>query len=720
MKHSGSVFLLLNACIQLLLFIYIGESFVILPTNTTDENDASKISSTLLLLYDVDNVILKHLGPGKTYINPEIVPLLAYMHNLHKSKDSRILLPRIFSHGCGTITKLSESKSVKPRIVDSSQSLDNSDVSDLFSIKIDEVGDAYLLNEVYYLKENGQSEYIHHPIDIFKVFFADENELETSIPSIIPFNRVLERKSIYFDGINSALNNQESIVYKKYIQKAKRTIGGQPIHIDSILNGIDEVQGKSFLKKLFIKISFFPKVWPFDLRSEELPFIKDLVKYRGYINGKIQFGTTILLIDDLVAHFNFGCVHEHFTEEYKVFIILVRKFIPNGNLENLSREFQKSIPVPIGTTPYNPFDIREVNAKMNKLLQKFPEETRPDIFYKEIRNEFIYDSPTYPKCGYDISKPFPFYFLIIIECDILYNLIKLFIDDRMAEEVTYLLNISSYIAVMSGRKSCEYAFLMVKHLIASGFNQWSGKILPLTMIKGRNTDDLDDYSPPFSHYSKKNMNNSRQNLNSQDRHIFMSKLYSRMPRSRTMVLRLDYHGDPSRIQYSDYTCFLNAPPNKDESMNFPSKSTKYRQQLNLQSNSRLSKFFGVRPSGEIKTITMLQKLIIVFNKIEGVLRSTIKASKNANSPEDDHDHPVHTQFDYEQTNHMDEYVNIEDEYTITQGVNPKTSTGQKHTTAPPTTYPQASYSFLSIFYTIVEILKNELPKEYIFCVGSVD
>ncbi|OII75312.1 uncharacterized protein cubi_01833 [Cryptosporidium ubiquitum] len=719
MKHSGILFLLLNTCMQLLLSIYIGESFKVLPTNITDERDGSKIGPTLLILYDVDNVILKHVGPGKTYINPEIVPFLASMYNLRNSKDPRILLPRIFSHGCGTVSKLSESKLIKPRILDSNQSLDNDD-SHHFSIKINDVGDAYLLNEVYYLKKDGQSEYIHHPIDIFKIFFADENELEANIPSIIPFNRVLERKSIYFDGPISGLNSQETIFYKKYIQKAKRTMGGQPFLIDSITNGMDEIQGKAFLKKLFTKISSLPKVWPFDLRSEELPFIKDLVKYRGYVNGKIQFGTTILLIDDLVAHFNFGCVHEHFSEEYRVFIIVVKKFIPNSDVENLTREFQKSIPVPIGTTPYSPFDIREVNAKMNKLLQKLPEETHPDIFYREIRNEFIYDSPTYPKCGYDISRPFPFYFLVVIECDILYNLIKLFIDDRMAEEVTFLLNTSSYIAVISGRKSCEYAFSMVKHLIASGFYQWSGKILPLATIKGRNTDDLDDYSPSFSQHSKKNVKNPGQNLNSQDRHIFMSKLYSRMPRSRTMVLRLDYHGDPGRIQYSDYTCFLNAPPNEDVPANFPSKSTKYRQRLNLQSDSRISKFFGVAPSGEMKTVTILQKLTVVLNKVEGVLRSTAKASRNTLSPKDEH-LATHTQSEEEHTNHMDEYVGIEEEHIVAQSTTSKANTGQKQTaSAPPTTYPQVSYSFLSIFYTIVEILKEEFPKEYIFCIGSTN
>ncbi|KAH8583923.1 uncharacterized protein ELE39_002681 [Cryptosporidium sp. chipmunk genotype I] len=718
MKHNASI-LLLNACIKLLLSIYLGESLKVLPTNTTDERNALKKGSTLLLLYDVDNVILKHVGPGKTYINPEIVPLLASMYNLRKSNDPRILLPRIFSHGCGTAAKLSESKLVKPRIFDSNQSLDNNYDFYNFSTKIDDIGDAYLLNEVYYLKKYGQPETIHHPIDIFKIFFADENELETGIPSIIPFNRVLERKSIYFDSITLGLNSQESLFFKKHIQKAKRTIGGRPFLLDSIPNGMDEVQGKAFLKKLLTKISSFPKVWPFDLRSEELPFIKDLVKYRAYISGKVQFGTTILLLDDLVAHFNFGCVHEHFTEEYKVFIIVIRKFMPNGDQENLSREFQKSIPVPIGTTPYSPFDIREVNVKINKILQNFPDDTHPDIFYKEVRNEFVYDSPTYPKCGYDISKPFPFYFLVIIECDILYNLIKLFIDDRMAEEVTYLLNIASYIAVISGRRSCEYAFSMVKHLIASGFYQWSNKILPLTMIKGRNTDDTGEFSPPFSQYMKRNIKNSSQNSN-QDRHIFMSKLYSRMPRSRTMVLRLDYHGDPGRTQYSDYTCFLNAPPNVNEFINFPSKSTKYRQLLNLNSDSKLSKFFGVPPNGEIKTINLLQKLTTVFNKVEGVLESTMRASRIATSIETDDSTPSHNmQFD-------EEYVNSTDEGTYTevhiptQIAPPKTS-GQKHPTpAPPTVHPQVSYSFLSIFYTIVEALKNEFPKEYKFCVGSTN
>ncbi|CUV06133.1 unnamed protein product [Cryptosporidium hominis] len=717
MKNNVRI-LLLTTCIKFLLSIYLGESLKVLPTNTTDERDTSKKSSTLLLLYDVDNVILKHVSPGKTYINPEIVPLLVSMYNLRKSNDPRILLPRIFSHGCGTAAKLSESKLAKPRIFDSNQSLDNNYDFHSFSTKIYDIGDAYLFNEVYYLKKYGQSETIHHPIDIFKIFFADENELETGIPSIIPFNRVLERKSIYFDSITSGLNSQESLFFKKYIQKAKRTIEGRPFLLDFIHNGMDEAQGKTFLKKLFTKISSFPKVWPLHLRSEELPFIKDLVKYRSYINGKIQFGTTILLLDDLVAHFNFGCVHEHFTEEYKVFIIVIKKFIPNSDQENLSREFQKSIPVPIGTTPYSPFDIREVNVKMNKILQHFPVDTHPDHFYREIRNEFVYDSPTYPKCGYDISKPFPFYFLVIVECDILYNLIKLFIDDRMAEEVTYLLNIASYIAVITGRKSCEYAFSMVKHLITSGFHQWSDKIMPLAMIKGRNTDDSSEFSPPFSQYRKKSIKDSIQNSN-QDRHIFMSKLYSRMPRSRTMVLRLDYHGDPSAIQYSDYTCFLNAPPNRKELINFPSKSTKYRQLLNLQSDSKLSKFFGVPPNGEIKTIIILQKLITVFNKVDGVLESTMKASRNtAGNAENSYQPPNAIQFDEEYVNPTDEGIDAED--ILTQITPPKTSGHRHPAPAPPTVYPQASYSFLSIFYTIVEALKDQFPKEYKFCVGSVN
>lgn len=719
MKHNGDIPPLLSICIILLLFICFGESLKILPTDSNVEGDSSNISSALLLLYDVDNVILKHAGPGKTYINPEIVPMLASMDKLRNSRDSRILQPRIFSHGCGTAAKLSEIKLIKPRVLDSNPNLDYGTDSNRFSIKINDIGEAYLLNEVYFLRKDSQPDNIHIPIDIFKIFFVDENELDANIPSVIPFSRVLERKSIYFEEFASKLNSQESIFYKKYIQKAKRTIGGRPFSIDAIINGMDELQKKTFFKKLFAKISSFPKVWPFDVRSEELPFIKDLVKYRGYIKEKIQFGTTILLLDDLVAHFNFGCVHEHFTEDYKVFIIVIKKFTPNTDLDNLSREFQKSIPVPIGVTPYNPFDIREVNVKMIKLLEKLPEETHPDTFYKEIRNEFIYDSPTYPKCGYDISRPSPFYFLIIIECDILYNLIKLFIDDRMAEEVTYLLNISSYIAVITGRKSCEYSFLMVKHLITSGFYQWSNKIIPLSNLKGRNTDK-NESSPAFPRYSK-NTKNSNQNLNNQDRHIFMSKLYSRMPRSRTMALRLDYHGDPSRIQYSDYTCFLNAPPRENESSAFPSKSTKYRQLLNLQSDSKLSKFFGIPPNGEVKTISLLQKLTIMFNKIESVLESTIRASNNVASPSTDSEIlSVHTtHFDDEYTN-TDDSTSVEDDQTLHQTVVTKVGTSYKQVPAPPTIYPQVSYSFLSIFYTVVETLKDEFPKDYIFCVGSVN
>lgn len=721
MKHNVNLPKLLRVCIILLLLIFFGNSSKISPTDSAVERDSTNIGSALLLLYDVDNVILKHAGPGKTYINPEIVPMLASMNNLRNSMDSRILQPRIFSHGCGTAAKLSESKLIKPRVLDSNQNLDYGGESNRFSIKINDIGDAYLLNDVYFLRKDGQTDNKHLPIDILKIFFVDENELDANVPSIIPFSRVLERKSIYFDEIASKLNNQESIFYKKYIQKAKRAIGGRPFSIDAIHIGMDEVQKKAFFKRLFGKISSFPKVWPFDVRSEELPFIKDLVKYRGYIKEKIKFGTTILLLDDLVAHFNFGCVHEHFTEDYKVFIIVIKKFIPNTDLDNLSREFQKSIPVPIGTTPYNPFDIREVNVKVIKLLEKLPEETHPDTFYKEIRNEFIYESPTYPKCGYDVSKPSIFYFLIIIECDILYNLIKLFIDDRMAEEVTYLLNISSYIAVITGRKSCEYSFLMVKHLITSGFYQWSNKIIPLSNLKGRHTDDVGESSPAFSQYSK-NVKNSNQNANNQDRHIFMSKLYSRMPRSRTMALRLDYHGDPSRIQYSDYTCFLNAPPRENESTAFPSKSTKYRQLLNLQSDSKLSKFFGIPPNGEAKTISLLQKLTIMFNKIEGVLESTIKASNSATGTKSDSDIlSVHTtQFDDEYVSTIEDSTGVEDDQTLHQTLVPRMGTSQKQAPAPPTTYPQVSYSFLSIFYTVVETLKDEFPKDYIFCVGSVN
>ncbi|KAJ1610462.1 putative signal peptide-containing protein [Cryptosporidium canis] len=721
MKHNGNLSIFVSKYIVFLSFIFFCDSSKISYVNSTVEKDSSNIGSALLLLYDVDNVILKHVGPGKTYINPEIVPLLASMDSLRKSKDSRILLPRIFSHGCGTAAKLSESKLIKPRVIDTNPNLNYSGDSNRFSIQIKDIGDAYLLNEVYFLIKNDQSDNIHFPIDIFKIFFADENELDANIPSVIPFSRVLERKSVYFDEIVTKLNGQESIFYKKFIQQAQRTIGGRPFSVDTIISNMDEAQKKTFFKKLLTKISSFPKVWPFDIRSEELPFIKDLVKYRGFVKGKIQFGTTILLLDDLVAHFNFGCVHEHFSEEYKVFIIVVRKFMPNTDIDNLSREFQKSIPVPIGTTPYSPFDIREVNSKVTKLLERLPEETHPDIFYKEIRNEFIYDSPTYPKCGYDISKPSPFYFLIVIECDILYNLIKLFIDDRMAEEVTYLLNISSYIVVITGRKSCEYSFLMVKHLITSGLYQWSNKIIPLHNLKGRSTDDIDEFSPSFSQYSKNNKKYNK-NQSNQDRHIFMSKLYSRVPRSRTMTLRLDYHGDPGTIQYSDYTCFLNAPPKEMESTVFPSKSTKYRQLLNLQSDSKLSKFFGIPPLGEVKTITLVQKLAFVFNKIEGVLESTIKASSGSSGAGMEPDIlSVHAmQSDDEYISTIDDRSDPDEDQTLHQVAAPKTGGSLRQPPAPPTIYPQASYSFLSIFYTVVETLKDEFPKDYIFCVGSAN
>ncbi|KAF7457272.1 hypothetical protein HWI79_2227 [Cryptosporidium felis] len=716
MEQNGNSLVLLKILLLVVVSINYGESLISLKTSVNeDEQEFSKIGSTLLLLYDVDNVILKHIGPGKTFINPEILPLLAFMDGLHKSKDSRIYLPRIFSHGCGTAAKFIESKSVKPPMMDQSQkSLSDYDLSP-FSVSIEGVGEAYLINEVYYLKRYQQEN--HSPIDILKLFFADKGELEVGTPSLIPFNRILERKSIYFDGISSKLSSQEFTIYRKYIQKAKRSIGGQPFFLDSIQTGVDDSQTKTLIKKIFAKISSLPKVWPYNLRCEELPFVKDLVKYRAYIKDKIQLGTTIVLLDDLVAHFNFACVHEHFTENYKVFIIIIKKFIPNSDLESLSREFQKSIPVPIGTTQFSPFDIREVKTKFSSLLERFSEETSPDIFYKGIRDEFINNSPTHPKCGYDVSKPSPFYFLIVIECDILHNLIKLFIDDRMSEEVTKLLFISSYLAVIPGRKSCEYAFSMVRHLISSGFHQWANKILPLNNIKGSISEDVNDFSPPFSQFQKKNSQNI--DLNTQDRHIFMSKFYSRMPRSRTMVLRLDFHGDPSKTQYSDFTCFLNAPSKSDDISSFPSKSTKYRQILNLQSDSNISKFFGVPPYGEMKTIFLLQKLSIMFNKVEGILESTIQSSRGSSSTDSETNISL-------QALQLDDYVEagdqkheLEEHPLKIPPTNPQTDP-KLATPAPQTIYPQASYSFLSIYYTIVETLKNEFPRDYVFCIGSIN
>ncbi|KAH8740012.1 hypothetical protein FG386_000839 [Cryptosporidium ryanae] len=710
--------LLLRFLINLILFILltVGNQIEVLSKLDVPEQSVSTLGSTLLLLYDVDNVILKHSKPGRTLINPDILPLLASFDLLHKLNDTRILLPRIFSHGCGTAIKLSEIKSIKPLILSSNKIFNNYDNIHPFSINIKDVGDAYLFDGVYFIKKAHSKEVVYYPLDILRTFFTDKYELESNMPSIIPFNRIIERKSIYFDFIYSNLTSLEASIFRNHIQNAKRTKDNHFSFNESPLKEMNEYQKKTYLKKLFIKISTFPKVWPLELRSKELPFIKDLVKYRKYIRKNIQIGTTIILLDDLAEHFNFGCTHEHFNDENMVFIVMIKKFVPNGNLESLTREFQRSIPVPIGTVPYVPFDLREVHNKMSKILDKFPRETHPKLFYREVRDEFIKGSPTYPKCGYDVSKPSPFHFLIVLECDILYNLIALFIDDKMNEEVVFLLNISSFIAVLPNKKSCEHVFAMVKLLISSGFYQWANKILPLPNIRTTVSNNSGgDFSPSFTYILNKEDSAQNRNLSNYDKHVFMAKLYSRIPRSKTIVLRLDFHGDPSRAQYSEYTCFLNAPPNLNGNSKLYTKSNRFRQQLGSQSDIRITRFLELKLDGEIKTTTILQKLVSAFKDIEDILNSARETYNNAEINKG-----TNIGVNNEEQLSEDEGRNlVEDEnLSIYSANHQRNPTLGESFLFQSTTYPKATYPFLSIFYTLVETLRKEFQKDYIFCTGQ--
>ncbi|KAH7647464.1 hypothetical protein FG379_000680 [Cryptosporidium bovis] len=716
-KRVQNAILLLLLRMYLLLFNLLtveNQSEALMKPNV-QEQDISTLGSTLLLLYDVDNVILKHSKPGRTLINPDVLPLLASFDRLHKLNDTRILLPRIFSHGCGTAIKLSEIKSIKPYILNSNKIFKSHGDIHPFSINIKDMGDAYLFDGVYFIKKVYSQEVVYHPLDILRTFFTDKHELESNMPSIIPFNRIIERKSIYFDSIYTNLTSLEASIFRNHIQNAKRTRDSYFSFGESPLKEMNDYQKKTYLKKLFIKISSFPKVWPLELRSRELTFIKDLVKYRKYTRNHIQIGTTIILLDDLAEHFNFGCTHEHFNDENMVFIIMIKKFVPNGNLENLTKEFQRSIPVPIGTVPYVPFDLREVHNKMSKILDKFPRETHPKLFYREVRDEFIKGSPTYPKCGYDVSNPSPFHFLVILECDILYNLITLFIDDKMSDEVTLLLNVSSFIAVLPNKKSCDHVFSMVKLLISSGFYQWANKILPLPNIRTSFTSNLrGDFSQSFSHFLNKEDSTLNKSSSNQDKHIFMAKLYSRIPRSKTIALRLDFHGDPSKIQYSEYTCFLNAPPNQSELDKFYSKSNKYKQQLGPPSDMRFTKFMESKLDGEVKTTTILQRLVSALRDMEEILYS---ARETHYSQEIDKE--INSQNIWERTAGKNPgRIDTEDGdpsiYTEYMSGSPELK--ETHL-AKSKTYPNSTYPFLSIFYTLVETLKTEFQKDYIFCIG---
>ncbi|KAL7067334.1 hypothetical protein ACR3K2_22080 [Cryptosporidium serpentis] len=678
--------------------------------------------ASLLIVYDVDNVLLCKFSNSKAITNPESVPLLAALDERRKLFDKRILPPTIFSHGCGTVAKFMSAMGNKGDIMETTVLNKQGDVFP-FEIQIANMGTAYLINDIYFLRSfDGDMD---SPLDILKVFFCDEDEIESNISSDIPLNRVLERRYLYSDIVSKVLTKQELPIFQDFMKKTTRD---QRIIVsqDVLLSGTNYSQGREYVKKILAKISSLARDWPYVMRNSEVLEVKDMVKYRNYMKDKINLGTTVVLIDDYLYHLNFACMNEHISDKYKILVILVRRFFNKGSPDLGSRGTQKSIPVPIGTLPYEPFRLREVQSKLLHILDIIPPTASPLTFYRALRDEFMFKEPNSPKCGYDVTNPSPFYILIIMDCDMLSHLLKLFIDDRMADEILLLLNIITYISVITNKScesSCDSSFAMVRHLITSGIYEWVNKIFPLPPIIGYSRRDTDNLFTDKISGSSQSSSNSKESTNSSrilDKHIFMAKFHTRLPRTRTLVLRLDFNGNLSNLQHTDYTCFLNAPTTPSDNIPaYPSRSDKIKQRLNLQFDMKLYKSLVTSNNGEIKAITLLHKIVNVLKGIDEILESTKPSSAKTTflerSTSSTYSSPSVVPVDESEA--LIPTSTIED-ISFIQILNSKKFTPIHE--APPTIYPPATYTFLSLFYTLIELLKYEFSSDQMFCIGSVN
>ncbi|OII78086.1 hypothetical protein cand_036180 [Cryptosporidium andersoni] len=715
-------------CLPILCFsnVYC-EDFTTKYTATPDSADTqSNIGqlASLLIVYDVDHVLLCKLGNFKTTINPESVPLLAALDERRKLFDKRILPPTIFSHGCGTVAKFMSGMGNKGNIMETTTLNKQGNVFP-FEIRIANMGTAYLMNDIYFLRSFDNDGDTDSPLDILKVFFCDEDEMESNISSDIPLNRVLERRYLYSDIVSKVLTKQELPIFQDFM---KKTTKDQRIIVSrDTLPSTNYSQGREYVKKILAKISSLARDWPYAMRSSEVLEVKDMVKYRNYMKDKINLGTTVVLIDDYLYHLNFACMNEHISDKYKILVILVRRFFNKGIPHLESKETQKSIPVPIGTLPYEPFRLREVQSKLLHMLDIIPPTASPLTFYKALRDEFMFKEPTSPKCGYDVTNPSPFYILIVMDCDMLSHILKLFIDDRMADEILLLLNIITYISVITNNKSCESScdssFTMVRHLITSGVYEWTNKIFPLPPIIGYSKRDTDNLFTDKISDSSQSSSSSKESTNFSrilDKHIFMAKFHTRLPRTRTLVLRLDFNGNLSNLQHTDYTCFLNAPTTpSDDIPAYPSKSDKIKQRLNLQFDMKLYKSLVTSSNGEVKAIILLHKIVNVLKGIDEILESTRSSSAKTTFLERSTS-PTYSSPSVVPVGESEALMStgtVED-ISFIQILNSKKFTPIHE--APPTIYPPATYTFLSLFYTLIELLKNEFNSDQMFCIGSVN
>ncbi|KAL7066299.1 hypothetical protein ACR3K2_32410 [Cryptosporidium serpentis] len=413
------------------------ESKILIDEKTlvyTDDDPQEKISSRLLLLWDVDETLL---SLGRRTQNNEILNRKFNTYTLstlflikeRQLYDPRIMDQYIVTHGINTISKL-QHKSIRDicetcwdilRIYDRYFATEDDDIPNQIFKRIFEAKE-----EAAIAFNNGENIYTTRflPGPLKNIFVPRLKDLSLLRNYIIENN---EEFAEFKDNIDNSNTHNKSKEFFVYEMNNKYEINEQ-YNIDDIRNNL--LYNKTLLTNL-----------------------------KGFGNNLMikekQDNIVTVLIDDNAGHIRLACLEE--AHQKNMLIIPIYPLNPelsieeNINISNLSDRYITDIltpPISIGSYGmFHGLNLKYLPNLLNEILNNTPIDTSADILSKELRLKVYGLFNTRYKgslCSYDIDNPKSVYFVITSPCSFfeytLNLILKMSLDDPYIKDFFKTLN----------------------------------------------------------------------------------------------------------------------------------------------------------------------------------------------------------------------------------------------------------------------------------------
>ncbi|EEA04741.1 uncharacterized protein CMU_038060 [Cryptosporidium muris RN66] len=365
----------------------------------TDDDPQEKISSRLLLLWDVDETLL---SLGRRIQNNEILNRKFNTYTLstlflikeRQLYDPRIMNQYIVTHGINTISKL-QHKSIRDiceacwdilRIYDRYFATEDDDISNQIFKRMFEAKE-----EAAIAYNNGDNSYTTRflPGPLKNIFVPKLKDLSLLRNYIIENNEEFSEFKNNIDHSNQHNKSKEFFVYEI----------NEEYNVDGIRNNL------SYNKTLLTSLKGFSNL---------------IVKEK-------QDNIVTVLIDDNAGHIRLACLEE--VHQKNMLIIPIYPLNPelsieeNINISNLTdRHLTDILAPPISIGSYGMFhglNLKYLPNLLNGILNDIPIDASADILSKELRLKVYGLFNTKYKgslCSYDIDNPKSVYFVITSPC----------------------------------------------------------------------------------------------------------------------------------------------------------------------------------------------------------------------------------------------------------------------------------------------------------------